>query len=195
MPNAATGDEWDAEYREGRWGFLLDIKEVGRTGVITAWLKTTGTGARILDIGCGEGILYRHLDPAALESYVGVDLSEEALVRTGIDDEKAKLIAADLQSYAPEPGETFTAVVFNEVLHFAEDPGAEIARAAEWLAPGGIIAVSMYAPWKETGGGYAKVRAMEEATDGDRWDLLDALELKSQAKDVRWRLRLVKPAG
>ncbi|WP_436643433.1 class I SAM-dependent methyltransferase [Microbaculum sp. FT89] len=193
MPNAATGDEWDAEYRDGRWGFLLDIKEVGRTGVITAWLKTTGTGASVLDIGCGEGILYRHLDPAVLTRYVGVDLSEEALARAGIDDERASLVAADLESFSPAPGEKFSAIVFNEVLHFAEDPGAQIARYVEWLAPGGIIAVSMYAPWKETGGGYAKVRAMEQGTDTADWELLDALELTSQAKNVRWRLRLLQP--
>ncbi len=194
MPNAATGEEWDAEYREGRWGFLLDIKEVGRTGVITAWLRTTGTGGSVLDIGCGEGILYRHLDPAALTRYVGVDLSEEALARAGIKDSRASLVAADLESFAPKPGETFSAIIFNEVLHFAEDPGAQIARYARWLQPGGIIAVSMYAPWKETGGGYAKVRAMEEGTSGAGWELLDALELTSQAKDVRWRLRLLRPA-
>jgi trans-aconitate methyltransferase len=194
MPNAATGEEWDAEYREGRWGFLLDIKEVGRTGVITAWLKTTGTGARVLDIGCGEGILFRHLDPALLKAYVGVDLSPEALARISIDDDRAKLVAADLESFEPEPGETFSAIVFNEVLHFAEDPGAQIARYTKWLEPDGVIAVSMYAPWKETGGGYAKVRAMEEATDTDAWELLDALELKSQSKDVRWRQRLIRPA-
>jgi 2-polyprenyl-6-hydroxyphenyl methylase/3-demethylubiquinone-9 3-methyltransferase len=195
MPNAATGEEWDAEFRDGRWNFLLDIKEVGRTGIITAWLKTTGTGASVLDIGCGEGVLYRHLDPATLTRYVGVDISEEALARAGIEDDRATMVAADLQSYTPEPGETFSAIVFNEVLHFAEDPGAEIARAAEWLAPGGVIAVSMYAPWKETGGGYAKVRAMEEGTSTEAWDLLDALELTSQAKDVRWRMRLLKPKG
>jgi 2-polyprenyl-6-hydroxyphenyl methylase/3-demethylubiquinone-9 3-methyltransferase len=149
----------------------------------------------VLDIGCGEGVLYRHLDPAALTRYVGVDISEEALVRAGIEDDSATMVAADLQSYTPEPGETFSAIVFNEVLHFAEDPGAEIARAAKWLAPGGIIAVSMYAPWKETGGGYAKVRAMEEATGTEAWEVLDALELTSQAKDVRWRMRLIKPKG
>jgi trans-aconitate methyltransferase len=140
-------------------------------------------------------VLFRHLDQSALEAYVGVDLSEEALARAEIDPRRGRLVAADLQSYAPEPGETFTAIVFNEVLHFAEDPGVELARYAGWLAPGGIIAVSMYAPWKETGGGYAKVRQMEEATQGSRWSVLDALELTSQAKNVRWRLRLIRPAG
>jgi trans-aconitate methyltransferase len=194
MPNAATGEEWDAEYREGRWGFLLDTKEVGRTGVICAWLKATGAGARVLDIGCGEGVLFRHLDQATLESYVGVDLSEEALARADIDRARARMVAADLQSFRPQPGEAFSAIVFNEVLHFADEPGGEIARYAEWLQPGGVIAVSMYAPWKETGGGYAKVRQMEEGTSTADWELLDALELTSQAKNVRWRMRLVRPA-
>jgi len=195
MPNAATGEEWDAEYREGRWGFLLDVKEVARTGVISGWLRATGTGTRVLDIGCGEGVLFGHLDSSALDSYVGVDISEAALATARVDRNRARLVAADLESYAPEPGETFSAIVFNEVLHFAEDPGAELKRYSDWLAPGGIVAVSMYAPWKETGGGYAKVRAMETASEDPYWEILDALELVSQSKNVRWRLRLLRPAG
>lgn len=194
MPNAATGRDWDEEYRGGRWGFLLDVKEVARTGAIAGWLKATGTGERVLDIGCGEGVLFGHLDRGALASYVGVDISAEALARARVDRSVARLVEADLQGFEPDPGETFTAVVFNEVLHFADDPGAELSRAARWLAPGGVIAVSMYAPWKETGGGYAKVTAMEAACVGREWTVLDALELVSQAKNVRWRLRLIRPA-
>lgn len=195
MPNAETGEEWDAEYREGRWGFLLDVKEVARTGVISGWLRAMETSASVLDIGCGEGVLFGHLDAAALKSYVGVDISEEALALARIDRSRGRLVAADLASFAPEPGETFSAIVFNEVLHFAEDPGVEIRRYADWLAPGGIMAISMYAPWKETGGGYAKVRAMETACEDPYWEILDALELVSQSKNVRWRMRLLRPAG
>lgn len=194
MPNAATGEEWDAEYRGGRWGFLLDVKEVARTGAIAGWLRATGAGARVLDIGCGEGVLFGHLDRDALGTYVGVDISGEALARAKVDRALSRLVEADLQGFEPAPGETFTAVVFNEVLHFAEDPGAELSRAARWLAPGGVIAVSMYAPWKEAGGGYAKVVAMEAACAAPQWTVLDALELVSQAKTVRWRLRLIRPA-
>lgn len=195
MPNAATGEEWDVEYDDGRWDFLLDIKELGRTGIIASWLRTTKTGARILDVGCGEGVLFPHLDQEALKAYVGVDFSEKALAGAKVDPTRSRLVAADLESYTAEPGERFSAIVFNEVLHFAADPGAEIARYVEWLEPGGIIAVSMYAPWKETGGGYAKVLAMEAATSSDGWKVLDALELTSQAKNVRWRLRLIQPTG
>ncbi|MEJ8572419.1 class I SAM-dependent methyltransferase [Microbaculum marinum] len=195
MPNAATGEEWDAEFREGRWRFLLDIKEIARTGAIAGWLRATDTGARVLDVGCGEGVLFGHLDGAALETYVGVDISSEALALAKVDEGRSRLVAADLSSFAPDPGEAFTAIVFNEVLHFADDPGAELRRYSDWLAPGGVIAVSMYAPWKETGGGYAKVRAMETACEDPYWDILDALELTSQSKNVRWRLRLIRPAA
>jgi hypothetical protein len=36
---------------------------------------------------------------------------------------------------------------------------------------------------------------MEEGCEDPFWEILDALELTSQSKNVRWRLRLIRPAG
>ena len=192
MPNATTASEWDEEFRAGRWAFLKGIEEAGRTGIIAAWLRHTGNSTSVLDVGCGEAVLFHQLERSKLHTYVGVDLSPVALSAAKVDSGISRLV--DLQSFEPAENERFAGVVFNEVLHFAEDPGAQLRRYADYLAPGGVMAVSMYAPWKETGGGYAKVLAMEEATQDPFWTVLDALELKSSAKDVRWRLRLLRPS-
>lgn len=195
MANPATPAEWDEAFRSGRRAFLHDVDEAARTGILAAWLNTCDCGQRVLDIGCGEAILLRHLDRAALEAYVGVDLSAVALSGAAADRSVARLVEADLRSFAPEAGERFSAIVFNEVLYYVDDPAHELRRSADWLAPGGVIAISNYTPWKETGGGVARVEAVERETDGPAWEVLDAVEVTSAVKKVRWRLRLVRPRG
>ena len=77
--NASTADGWDEEYRAGRWSFLRDLPESGRYGIIGMWLSLTETLDSVLDIGCGEGLLYERLQPMGIKRYVGVDLAPAAL--------------------------------------------------------------------------------------------------------------------
>lgn len=192
MPNAETAAGWNAEYRAGRWAFLSGVEEVARTGIIAAWLRTTDCDGRILDVGCGEAALFRHLDRSRLQAYVGIDLSAVALARAKVAAPPARLVEADLCRFAPAPSERFSAIVFNEVLYLAEDPARELRRYAEFLIPGGVIALSIYAPWSERGSGHARLLAVEDEIEGGAWTSLDALELTSIKKNVRWRLRLVR---
>ena len=122
--NASTAEGWDEEYEAGRWAFLRSLPESGRYGIIGMWLSLTDTLSDVLDIGCGEGLLYERLAPMGLKRYVGMDLAPAALEIANVDPKIAALRAGDMHSFEPEPGETFSAIVFNEVLHFAEDPGA-----------------------------------------------------------------------
>lgn len=192
--NAETAAEWDDEYRRGRWAFLGALTESGRYGILTGWLAETGTAASVLDIGCGEGVLLRHIEPLNPRRYVGVDLSAAAFENTTIAADRGRFEAADLHEFVPRAGERFSAVVFNEVLHFCDDPGAQLSRYAAFLEPGGVIAVSMYAPDRPQSGANRIIERLWAATDGDDWQVLDDLSLTSRAKNVTWKLRLVRPA-
>ncbi|MBL6430573.1 MAG: class I SAM-dependent methyltransferase [Alphaproteobacteria bacterium] len=191
--NASTADGWDEEYRAGRWSFLRDLPESGRYGIIGMWLSLTETLDSVLDIGCGEGLLYERLQPMGIKRYVGVDLAPAALNIANVDPDLASLRAGDLHTFTPE-GETFSAIVFNEVLHFSDDPAAAVARYVPFLAPGGVIAVSMYSPKRLESGANRLISRLWEATDGPDWDVLDDYRLTSDKKNVTWRLRLVRPA-
>lgn len=191
--NATTAEGWDEEYREGRWDFLGALTESGRSGILASWLAETGSADRILDVGCGEGVFYRHIAPLRPSHYVGIDLSAESFSRSGIDPAPGRFEAADLHEFQPREGETFSAVVFNEVLHFCEDPAAQFARYRAFLRPGGVIAVSMYAPARADSGANRIIARLWEATDGADWEVLDDLALTSAAKNVTWKLRLVRP--
>ena len=191
--NASTAEGWDEEYRGGRWAFLHDLPESGRYGVIAMWLKLTSTLEHVLDVGCGEGLLYKRLKDIGLGHYVGVDLSPAALALANVDPDRATLRTADFNTFAPAVGEHFSAIVFNEVLHFADDIAGVMERYRAFLAPGGVIAISMYAPKRADSGANRLIARLWKATDADSWRVLDDIQLVSNKKSVTWRLRLVQP--
>lgn len=192
--NASTAEGWDEEYEAGRWAFLRSLPESGRYGIIGMWLSLTDTLSDVLDIGCGEGLLYERLAPMGLKRYVGMDLAPAALEIANVDPKIAALRAGDMHSFEPEPGETFSAIVFNEVLHFADDPGAVVARYVPFLKEGGVIALSMYSPKRPESGANKLIAKLWESTDDEtKWEVLDDYRLVSDKKGVTWRMRLVKP--
>ncbi len=193
--NASTSDGWDEEYRGGRWAFLRGLEESGRYGIIGMWLALNDAMERVLDIGCGEGLLYERLKPMGIRSYVGVDLAPAALEIADVDPQIASLRAGDMHTFTPAKSETFSAIVFNEVLHFAEDPAAVVSRYVPFLDKDGVIAISMYSPKRPESGANRLIARLWEATDGDQWQVLDDYRLTSDKKSVTWRLRLIKPAN
>lgn len=195
MKNATSAAGWDEEYRNGRWAFLRDLPESGRYGIIGMWLALNDAMDSVLDIGCGEGLLYERLTPMGINRYVGVDLAPAAIEIADVDPSIASLRAGDMHTFTPEKDETFSAIVFNEVLHFADDPAAVVARYLPFLRPGGVIAISMYSPKRPESGANRLIARLWEATDGEGWTVLDDYRLTSDKKHVTWRLRLLRPAA
>ena len=98
-------------------------------------------GARLLDLGCGGGLLAPHL-PAGYH-HVGVDLSQAGLeiaARHGVD-ETVQADVADL----PFDDASFDVVVAGEILEHVPDLPATIREATRVLAPGGALIVDTIA--------------------------------------------------
>ncbi|TYR65651.1 amino acid adenylation domain-containing protein, partial [Streptomyces parvus] len=103
---------------------------------------------RVLEIGCGTGLLAMRLAPDA-ERYVGSDLSAVAIRRlraqmdaAGLDH--TELVHAPADDLDAVPGGTFDVVVLNSIVQYL--PSAQylrevIERAAARLAPGGHLFV------------------------------------------------------
>ena len=194
--NATTAEGWDEEYEAGRWAFLRSLPESGRYGIIGMWLSLTGSMDEVLDIGCGEGLLYERLQPMGIKRYVGMDLSPASLEIANVDPAIASLEGRRHAHFrTARTGESFSAIVFNEVLHFADDPAAAVvSRYVPFLKKDGVIALSMYSPKKPESGANKLINKLWEATDdAGRWEVLDDYRLVSDKKGVTWRMRLVKP--
>lgn len=141
VPLAASA--WETQYEEGRWDFLGDSRELSRYSVLAGYILSVDGHPRVLDIGCGEGLLARRLD-ASYSAYLGVDLSSIAIERaqSRLSDERTHFAVADAERYVPSA--EFDVVVFNESLYYFSEPLEVFDRYARGVTPEGAIALSMF---------------------------------------------------
>jgi SAM-dependent methyltransferase len=141
-PTQVSVEEWDSQYSLGRWDYLKQIGELARYSVIAGYCHFLKEGGKILDLGCGEGILQERLCYTRYSRYVGVDISAEASSKTfSRDREKTLFVQADISDY--NPNGRFDIVIFNECLYYLKDPLGAVNRYASFLEEGGLLIVSM----------------------------------------------------
>ena len=129
----AAGQQWDprAYARNGRF-----VAEMGAP--VLDWLAPVA-GERVLDLGCGDGVLTEQIVAAGC-AVVGADASAEFVATAkerGIDARLAD--GQDLPFH-----EEFDAVFSNAALHWMKrDPDAVLAGVARALKPGGRFVAEM----------------------------------------------------
>jgi cyclopropane fatty-acyl-phospholipid synthase-like methyltransferase len=99
-------------------------------------------GARVLDLGCGNGEKLSRL--AGRFQLTGVDLSEQQLsfARARVPD--AELIHADFAELDLPPGELDAVTALYSMVHVPRDEHpALLARIKSWLRPGGLFLASL----------------------------------------------------
>ena len=139
-------EQWNRDYVSGAWDKLSAMEEVGRFGVIAAYIQRLRPQARILDLGCGPGLLLDYLSPACFRSYLGVDLSEVAIARAKATwpADQCSFHQGSIEEFAQE--EQYDVIVFNEVLYYLAEPLKQVSRLAGRLSEGGLTIVSMVQP-------------------------------------------------
>ena len=102
----------------------------------------------LLDAGTGTGRMLELLAPHARHA-IGIDVSpdmlaiaRDRLMRAGLPGAQVRL--ADIYRLPFAGG--FDAVLFHQVLHYLDDPGAAVAEAARVLRPGGRLLLADFAP-------------------------------------------------
>jgi SAM-dependent methyltransferase len=126
--------------------------------------------ARVLDLGCGEGLLAKPLTAAGYY-VVGVDGHKA----DGAGDAFAEFVEADLEQGVPdEVGGGFDLVLAADVLEHVRHPEQLLLDARARLAPGGSLLVSVpnFAHW------YPRARVAVGRFDYDRQGILDRTHLR-----------------
>jgi ubiquinone/menaquinone biosynthesis C-methylase UbiE len=134
----AAYDELGARF--GQWAGRIEGEPLDR--FVGELRKRLPPGARVLDLGCGDGGKTKLL--AEFAHVVGVDVSAEQirLARTAVPE--ASFVHADFLQLE-YPDESFDAVTaLYSFMHVPRDGHRELlARICRWLVPGGLFLAPM----------------------------------------------------
>ena len=97
-------------------------------------------GAKLLEIGCAEGVLLRMLETLGAECH-GVDINADAVSRAA----HSRIVQATADEL-PHADESFDVCISSHVIEHLEDPADLLRQAGRVLKPGGVL-VLLY-PWE-----------------------------------------------
>jgi trans-aconitate methyltransferase len=129
MPSSQT---WDPDSYARNARFVSDL-----AGAVVELLAPRA-GERILDLGCGDGVLTTKLAAMGC-NMVGVDSSAAQIGAAGQRGLDARVVDAELLDFDRE----FDAVFSNAALHWMRQPDAVIAGVWRALKPGGRFVAEM----------------------------------------------------
>ena len=138
---------WEKEFSGGNWDYLGKIPvERARNSVICGvFALQHAPSGKILDVGCGEGVLSDYLNEEQKKHYMGIDLSHEAIKIAKKKRETLSFMQADASAFVPTPGQTYDIIVFNEMLYYMNHKEIlEKYSTPAYLSAGGIIVISVW---------------------------------------------------
>lgn len=141
--------QWPAVARYDMFAEWYDvwIAEPDDDPVVRSLLGVIGdvAGQRILDLGCGQGRIARHLVALGAAEVVGVELSGQMLARAD-ETPRVTYLQADATTTEWWDGAQFDGVVSSMALMDIDDLAGAVRTAAATLRPGGWFAWSINHP-------------------------------------------------
>jgi len=125
----------------GEWRGLDSLGQAPRYAAIAEILHTFNSDRKVLDVGCGEGVLRGWLPEYT--DYTGIERSSLAVQIAVERNSLAKIIHTSAERFDAR-GERFASIVFNEMLYYTADPVGLLRKYAALLWQGGVILCSIY---------------------------------------------------
>lgn len=124
---------WNLAGRDAHMAFKYWI--IGRA------LATHGLSGRLVDVGCGTGLLQRYLETLGWAETVGIEPSGDP---TGREKLGLQIFNEPVDSFLGRPGRAggFDVAVANHVIEHCYAPGALVRQLRDLLRPGGHVLIA-----------------------------------------------------
>ena len=147
--------KWSAGSYDTHARFVSDL-----AGGVLEWLAPKA-GERILDVGCGDGVLTAELRDSGI-NVIGVDSSEDFVAAAKARGVDARLMDGEALDFGPE----FDAVFSNAALHWMPRADAVVSGIARALKPAGRF-VAEFGGHGNVAAIVTAMRAVGQARGGD----------------------------
>ncbi|HUB36557.1 MAG TPA: class I SAM-dependent methyltransferase [Solirubrobacteraceae bacterium] len=145
-PEPWSAARWEHAYGQGEFDYMADLGELPRYSQLIGYLRTHPGRPAVLDIGCGSGRLRELLAEEDFASYVGLDISHEAIATASrLRDARTEFMVGDVTTMTIAPADV---VVLNEMLYYSPAPRELLRRIATIVRPGGLVLSSI---WRHPG--------------------------------------------
>jgi ubiquinone/menaquinone biosynthesis C-methylase UbiE len=144
-------------------------------------------GDRVLDVGCGTGVLARlALARAGTQGAVtGVDVNEGMLAVAQRAEPSIEWAKGDAMAL-PFAGASFDAVVSQFALMFISDPTTAVSEMRRVLAPGGRLALAVWGPFEMATGYAALAEPLKRYGGQSAVDVLTAPHVLGDVEKLRF---------
>ena len=138
---------FDEKFRSGQWNFSSD-----QSSELVQVVEQYAGGGDILMLGCGTGSIVDALDPRKFATFMGIDISSEAITRARQRaTEKVRFETGDILRY--ECPKDYRVILFSESIYYIKPWRRKqlLKRLQQNLAPGGAIIVTIAQPKRYSG--------------------------------------------
>jgi trans-aconitate methyltransferase len=178
-----SSEVWERKYRLEHYD-LGDPQEDGRYGALLQVLRRYDHGP-MLDLGCGDGLLWKHYRPLSESLLIGVDYSDTAVAKANsLALPNTEFRARDYRTF--DPGRKLAVAVFNESLYYIDNFLDAIGKAESWIDDQGVVVVSMF----DT---LVTQRIWKRLMERRKW--LQSLSVYDHRSKRRWTIRVFPGPG
>ena len=146
-PQSLRKRSFDEKFRDGSWNFAVD-----KSSELVCLLEKYAMNGHVLMLGCGAAGIASVIDPQKFKSLLGVDISEEAILRAKQHEtDKVAFQVGDMVAH--QCARNYDLIVFLESLYYVGVLQRKrlLRRLAERMTDRGRIVVTLSQPKRYAG--------------------------------------------